>query len=377
MILKQLNIKNFRNYDDTSISLSDGINIFYGNNAQGKTNLLESIYFLSFTKSHRSFIDSNLIKNGEKFLRISGILKKNELFDTKLEITLEKDKKNIFVDGDNYKKVSDYITKMNIVIFYPEDLEIIKGAPSVRRRYLNSEISQYDSSYLVNLNNFRKIQKMRNDYLKRGSLYIDEQYLKILNDYFIDCSLEIYKARSNFIFELNQLIENIFFDLTGMHGFRLEYENNFNVQNFLEYDGDFKNDFSVKLDHSFDSEIRQGCSLIGPHKDDFTFFLDEMNLKNYGSQGQQRLSILSLKLAEVILLNKYNNDTPILLLDDVFSELDDEKKNKLLKYINQDIQTIITTTDLKNIDDSIIKNSKLFKINNGIVEIEEVDEDGK
>lgn len=377
MILKQLNIKNFRNYDDASISLSDGINIFYGNNAQGKTNLLESIYFLSFTKSHRSFIDSNLIKNGEKFLRISGVLKKNELFDTKLEITLEKDKKNIFVDGDNYKKVSDYITKMNIVIFYPEDLEIIKGAPSVRRRYLNSEISQYDSNYLVSLNNFRKIQKMRNDYLKRGSLYIDESYLKVLNDYFIDCSLEIYKARSNFIFELNQLIESIFFDLTGMHGFRIEYENNFNVQNFLEYEGNIKEDFSIKLDHCFDSELRQGCSLVGPHKDDFSFYLDEMNLRNYGSQGQQRLSILSLKLAEVILLNKYNNDTPILLLDDVFSELDDEKKNKLLKYINQDIQTIITTTDLKNIDDSIIKNSKLFKINDGIIEIEEVEEDGK
>ena len=157
MILKQLSVKNFRNYSDTNLSLSPGINIFYGNNAQGKTNLLESIYYLSFTKSHRSFIDNNLIKNGEKFLKITGIMKDNNIFDTKLEIFLNNEKKQIFIDDNLYKKVSEYISKLNIIIFYPEDLDIIKGSPNIRRRYINSEISQFDENYLVVLNNFRKV----------------------------------------------------------------------------------------------------------------------------------------------------------------------------------------------------------------------------
>ena len=167
MILKQLSVKNFRNYSSANINLSSKVNIFFGKNAQGKTNLLESIYFLSFTKSHRSFIDNTLIKNGENYLQITGILKNNSPFKTKLKIVLEKDKKSIFVDDDVYKKVGDYITKLNIIIFYPDDLDIIKGSPNIRRRYLNSEISQYDNNYLTLLNKFRKIQKMRNDYLKK------------------------------------------------------------------------------------------------------------------------------------------------------------------------------------------------------------------
>ena len=193
MILKQLSVKNFRNYSSANINLSSKVNIFFGKNAQGKTNLLESIYFLSFTKSHRSFIDNTLIKNGENYLQITGILKNNSPFKTKLKIVLEKDKKSIFVDDDVYKKVGDYITKLNIIIFYPDDLDIIKGSPNIRRRYLNSEISQYDNNYLTLLNKFRKIQKMRNDYLKKigfNSNY-DEQYFSIINDYYIDSSLKI------------------------------------------------------------------------------------------------------------------------------------------------------------------------------------------
>ena len=377
MILKQLSVKNFRNYDDANLFFSSGINIFFGNNAQGKTNLLESIYFLSFTKSHRSFIDNTLIKNNAKSLRIVGILKNKDIFDTKLEITLEKDKKNIYVDDNIYKKVSDYIAKMNIIIFYPEDLDIIKGSPNIRRRYINSEISQYDVNYLNILNNFRKIHKMRNDYLKKISMNVnyDKQYLSVINDYFINNAIKIYRMRDNFILELNKIVDSIFYDLTGMNGFRIDYKNSINISNFEDLSDDFLYDvLNEKLINSFDSEVRIGSSIIGPHKDDIEFYLGDLNLKFYGSQGQQRIAILSIKLAEVEILEKYTNDTPILLLDDVFSELDDEKKNRLLKYINQDIQAIITTTDLKNIDDDIKKNSKLFEIEDGkIIKIMEVD----
>lgn len=378
MILKQLSVKNFRNYSFANINLSSKINIFFGQNAQGKTNLLESIYFLSFTKSHRSFIDNTLIKNGEKNLKITGILKNNSPFKTKLEIVLENDKKDIFVDGDLYKKVGDYLTKLNIIIFYPDDLDIIKGSPNIRRRYLNSEISQYDSNYLILLNKFRKIQKMRNDYLKKICINnnYDEQYFSIINDYYIDSSLKIFVIRNKFIKDLNDIIENIFFDLTGLTGFRIEYKNSFNLNNFnIE---EIKDIFKEKLNNIFDSEIRVGSSLVGPHKDDIEFFLNELNLKSYGSQGQQRLAVLTIKLAEIEILKKYNSETPILLLDDVFSELDDEKKNRLLKYISKGIQTIITTTDLKNIDKKIKKRSKLFEIENGnIKRVMEEEKDGE
>ncbi|MCI8777701.1 MAG: DNA replication/repair protein RecF [Bacilli bacterium] len=378
MILKQLSVKNFRNYSFANINLSSKINIFFGQNAQGKTNLLESIYFLSFTKSHRSFIDNTLIKNGEKNLKITGILKNNSPFKTKLEIVLENDKKDIFVDGDLYKKVGDYITKLNIIIFYPDDLDIIKGSPNIRRRYLNSEISQYDSNYLILLNKFRKIQKMRNDYLKKICINnnYDEQYFSVINDYYIDSSLKIFVIRNKFIKDLNDIIENIFFDLTGLTGFRIEYKNSFNLNNFnIE---EIKDIFKEKLNNIFDSEIRVGSSLVGPHKDDIEFFLNELNLKSYGSQGQQRLAVLTIKLAEIEILKKYNSETPILLLDDVFSELDDEKKNRLLKYISKGIQTIITTTDLKNIDKKIKKRSKLFEIENGnIKRVMEEEKDGE
>ena len=235
MILKQLSVKNFRNYSDTNLSLSPGINIFYGNNAQGKTNLLESIYYLSFTKSHRSFIDNNLIKNGEKFLKITGIMKDNNIFDTKLEIFLNNEKKQIFIDDNLYKKVSEYISKLNIIIFYPEDLDIIKGSPNIRRRYINSEISQFDENYLVVLNNFRKVQKLRNDYLKKiNSFYdYDNQYLSIINDYFIKQAILIYRLRYKFINKLNEIVPSIFFDLTKLNGFHIKYINNFNIENFI------------------------------------------------------------------------------------------------------------------------------------------------
>lgn len=379
MILKQLSVKNFRNYSDTNLSLSPGINIFYGNNAQGKTNLLESIYYLSFTKSHRSFIDNNLIKNGEKFLKITGIMKDNNIFDTKLEIFLNNEKKQIFIDDNLYKKVSEYISKLNIIIFYPEDLDIIKGSPNIRRRYINSEISQFDENYLVVLNNFRKVQKLRNDYLKKiNSFYdYDNQYLSIINDYFIKQAILIYRLRYKFINKLNEIVPSIFFDLTKLNGFHIKYINNFNIENFDSIsDQELIELFLEKFERNFDSEVKFKSSMFGPHKDDIEFYLDNLNLKNYGSQGQQRLAILSIKLASVEILKQIKNDTPILLLDDVFSELDDEKKNHLLKYIDNNIQTIITTTDLKSIDNSIKKKSKLFEIENGNIICEKMEVDG-
>ena len=375
MILKELKIANFRNYKSLNIKLSDRINIIYGNNAQGKTNILESIYVLGITKSHRSFIDDDLIMNGENVSKISGNIEKNGI-NSLFEINLNKTKKKYKIDNDDIKKTSDYISNMNIIIFYPEDLEIIKGSPGIRRKFLNLELSQLYNNYYRVLSDYNKLLKIRNDYLKKmqKNIKVDENYFAIITEYLIDKAVFIYRARNKFINKLNSYASNIYYEIMHLEGFNLKYKTNLDLKDYSE--SEIKEQIKAKFESDKQLEIRLGNTLYGPHRDDFDFYLGENNLKCYGSQGQQRLAVISIKLAEIEIFKNYSKTSPILLLDDVFSELDDEKKNNLLKYIKDDIQTIITTTDLENIDDSIIKSSKLFKIEAGCVveEKEEVEE---
>ena len=370
MYLKKLKLHNFRNYDNIQLNLYKGINIIYGNNAQGKTNLLESIYVLGFTKSHRNFIDNSLIKQNQEYLTIEGIYK--DKFENKLNIYIDNKNKVLKYNGEVIKKVSDYLSLLNIIIFTPDDLEIIKGSPINRRKYLNLELSQLYSNYYVLINEYNKILKVRNEYLKK--IYkkesIDKNYLNILTNYLIDKFIMIYKMRKKYINRINEYVEKIYKDITNLSNFSIKYvpniEININDKNLKEI---LVKEYENKLNY----DIKLCSTSIGPHKDDIEFYLDDKNLKYYGSQGQQRLAILSFKLAEIEIFKKYKETTPILLLDDIFSELDDKKKNNLLKYISKNIQTIITTTDLNNLDNKLIKKSKLFNINDGsIVKIKEV-----
>lgn len=372
MFLNNINIFQFRNYDSLELSLKNGINIIYGENAQGKTNLLESIYVLALTKSHRSFIDNNLIQSGKVNSKIQGTVTDGVGLPFQLEILINQKNKKIKIDQNEIKKVSDYISKMNIVIFYPEDLELVKGSPGVRRRYMNLELSQMNSQYLNLYSEYNKILKMRNDYLKKFNkgLPIDMNYFDVINQYFIERAISIYQMRLQFINLLNKKIGNTFFKLSGINGFNLKYKASICLDN-SEPDV-LRSLFVDKLEKLKDAEKRLGITLCGPHRDDFEFYIDDKNLKSYGSQGQQRMSVLALKLSEIEIFKEQTGKMPILLLDDVFSELDDNKKNNLLYYINQNIQTIITTTDLKNIDVSILKQAKLIKIENGtIIDIKE------
>ena len=371
MYIKKLKLHNFRNYKSLVLTLTKGINIIYGENAQGKTNLLESIYVLGLTKSHRSFIDNSLINNENNYLTIEGIINNNKI-DDKLNIYIDNKNKILKYNNNNIKKVSDYLSIMNIIIFSPDDLEIIKGSPQIRRKYINLELSQLYSNYYVVLNEYNKILKIRNEYLKKinKKISVDKNYINILTGYLIDKSIMIYKMRNKFIYKINEHCNKIFKDITNLEGFSIKYQksiefdlNNSNIKDYLLEEYNKKLDYDIKL-----------CSTsLGPHKDDIEFYLQDKNLKFYGSQGQQRVAVLSLKLAEIEIFKKYKETTPILLLDDIFSELDDIKKNNLLKYISRDIQTIITTTDLNNLDNKLIKKSKLFNINNGnIIKIKEV-----
>lgn len=375
MFIKELKIVNFRNYKTLDIKLSNHINIIYGNNAQGKTNILESIYVLGITKSHRSFTLEDLIMNGETQSKISGIVEKNNM-ESLFEIILSTKKKKYMIDSDEIKKTSDYISNMNIIIFYPEDLEIIKGSPDIRRRYLNLELSQLYNNYYRVLSDYNKILKIRNDYLKKmqKGIKVDENYFMIITEYLIQKSVFIYRARNKFINKLNSYAKNIFWEIMHLEGFHLKYKTNFEFKEYSETE--IKEQLKSKFEIEKSNEIKAGNTLYGPHRDDFEFYLGNNNLKSYGSQGQQRVAVLSIKLAEIEIFKNYSKTSPILLLDDVFSELDDEKKNNLLKYINDDIQTIITTTDLENIDEAIIKKAELFKIESGSVveKLEEVKE---
>lgn len=377
MVLEQINIKQFRNYDSLELKLKNGINIIYGNNAQGKTNLLESIYVLALTKSHRSFIDNNLIQTGKTSSRIKGTIIEDGL-PIQLEITISNKSKKIRLDQDEIKKISEYISKMNIIIFYPEDLDLIKGSPGLRRRYLNSEISQLNSNYLNIYSEYNKILKMRNDYLKKinRGMTIDYSYFDIINQYFVEKAVTIYQERKRFINKVNQYSAKIFKNLSGLDDFIIKYKTNISMENTDTMV--LKNLLFEKLNRVNETEIKLGMTMIGPHRDDFEFYINDKNLKLYGSQGQQRMAILSLKLSEIDIFKEIKKTMPILLLDDVFSELDDQKKNNLLSYIDQDIQTIITTTDLKNIDSKILEKSKLIKINEGkIIDIHEEELYGK
>lgn len=359
MFIKSIYLNKFRNYDQLKIDFKNGINIIVGDNGQGKTNLLESIYVLGLTKSHRSFIDNNLVKEGESKSIIQGIIEQENI-STKYEVEIGNNK-ILKIDNDKIKKITDYISNINIIIFYPDDLEIIKGSPNLRRRYINLEISQLCSNYMNILNDYNKLLKMRNDYLKNNN--IDDNYLNIITNYLIEKATQIILMRKKFIDRLNEIVPKIYEDISELNNFSIKYKccikiNEYSEKKILEKLKNISEEIKT-------TEIKYKTTLFGPHKDDIEFYLNNYNLKLYGSQGQQRMAILALKLAEIEIFKKYKNTLPILLLDDVFSELDDKKKNNLLNYINENIQTIITTTDLNNINNNIVKKSNIIEIFNG------------
>lgn len=366
MILTKINLLNFRNFKKLNLKFNHGINIFVGNNAQGKTNILESIYILAVTKSHRLNIENTLIRQGQEIAKIKGTIKEGRVCRD-LEINLNKIQKKVFVNQTEIRKIVDYITNLNVIIFTPDDLEIIKSSPQIRRNLLNIEISQISRFYIQIYNEYNKILKNRNEYLK--TIYInhlgDYSYLNILNEKLIDRAVKIYLQRFNFLKRINDKIDYIYKNIAGVSGLRIIYEPNIDIQEFNEEN--IRQEMLRKMKNNQNRELIQGKTLYGPHRDDFSFYLGDNNLKLFGSQGQQRLAVIAFKIAEIEIFKEDTKTSPILLLDDIFSEIDKKKKNNLLKYIENDIQTIITTTDLKDIQKKVLNNAKIFEVRDGIV----------
>ena len=361
MFFKTLELQNFRNYDNLNLKLDPHINIIVGRNGQGKTNIIESLYYIAYLKSHRISDDNILIKNDKKAFRIKAKLKRESLLD---EIKIEQDNENkmVFFNQTEMLKKGEYLELINVILFEPTNLEILKGSPNIRRDFLNDAISQINSNYYNVLNDFNRLLKMRNEFLKSKRNNVD--YLDTLDKYYVEKALIIYQMRSKYISKINEFISDIYKNIMNIPNLRIEYKSFYEK---IKDESDLKAALLKEMKNNYDKEKYLGITIEGPQKDDFIFVTDDKNLKEYGSQGQQRGAVISLKFAEAEIVKKYKNVVPVFLLDDVFSELDGIRKNNLLKYITSEYQVILTTTDIAKISKKIISEAQIIKIENGII----------
>jgi len=362
MKINDLSLYNFRNYEEAHLNFDENINIFIGKNGSGKTNLLESIFVLAVTKSHRAYIEKTLINNNKVMMKIVGEIS-TKSSNKKLEMVLNSKGKRVSINNVGIKKISNYISNFDVILFCPDDLELIKGSPNQRRRFLNIEIGQLDNKYFKYLNEYNILIKNRNEYLKTITFNkYDNKYLEILNKQIIDKALIIYKYRFSFIKNINDKI-NLIYNRISKGNINIEYKNSCDI---TEYDKEkLSGILFKKLNNNLRKEIAQGNTLYGPHKDDFEVYIDENNARDYGSQGQQRLLVLCIKISEISIFKEETGEYPVLLLDDVFSELDITKRNKVVSFLNKKMQVFITSTDIKNISKKILKDAKIFSIKDG------------
>jgi len=363
MEISSLKLLNFRNYESLEINFSNKTNIIYGQNGMGKTNLVEAIYILGLTKTFRLGNENVVIKKGKNIAKVEGLIKDNIINNHK--IIISDSGKRIKINNNKVNKISDYITKVNIILFNPDDLKMIKDTPMTRRKLLNIEISSIDNTYLVYLTNYNKVLKQRNAYLKALNKkdIKESDFLNILTDQLIDIGLKIVKIREDFINEINSYIEDIYFKITHKGHLKLKYKSDFK--------GKSASTLRAMYHKNISREIIMGKTLYGPHHDDIEFIVDNEVVKEYSSVGEQKNSIISYKFAVIKYIEEHLKKKPILILDDLFSELDTEKINNILDLIDNEMQTFITTTEIDNVDKDLLIKAKIFKVMNGLVIEEE------
>lgn len=355
MVIETLELSNFRNYDTLFIELDSGINIFYGDNAQGKTNILESIYLCGTTKSYRGSKDKEMIQfqKEESHIRMSVVKKE---IPCRIDMHLKRNKaKGIAINGVPIKKASELFGMVNMVFFSPEDLNIIKDGPSERRKFIDIELCQLNKVYLSELSSYQHVLNQRNKLLKDISFSPDlRSTLDVWDEQLIHYGERIIFEREQFIEELNHIILDIHKNLTGEKEIlNISYEPNVSSENF-----------AALLKENREKDLKFKLTSTGPHRDDMCVTVNGIDIRKYGSQGQQRTAALSLKLSEIYLVKKRIKDTPVLLLDDVLSELDSSRQNYLLKSIH-DIQTLITCTGLDDFVNNRFKINKVFQVVDG------------
>ena len=362
MEISSIKLLNFRNYETLEMNFSPRLNIIYGNNGMGKTNLIEAIYILGLTKTFRFGSEDVVIKKGKVIAKVEGLIKDKVL--NNYRIVISPTGKRIKIDNNKISKISDYITKIIIVLFNPDDLKMLKDTPMTRRRLLNIEISSISSLYLNNLTNYQKVLKQRNSYLKslNKKQSSGTPFLEVLTDQLIDLGLKIVKTREEFVQDINNYIGDIYKSITNKGNLTLNFKS--------EYKGKTKEILKKLYQKNISREIMFGKTLFGPHHDDIEFFIDKEVVREYSSVGEQKNTIIAFKLAEIKNIINKKNQKPILLLDDLFSELDNEKINNIINLIDKEMQTFITTTEISNVNPKLLENSRIFHIINGCIKEE-------
>ncbi|TWT26994.1 DNA replication/repair protein RecF [Planomicrobium sp. CPCC 101110] len=368
MRIDRLELFNYRNYESLDLSFSPEINVFIGENAQGKTNIMESLYVLSMAKSHRASNDKELIRWETDYGKIKADVYR-KYGKLPLEITLSKKGKSAKVNHLEQRRLSDYIGQLNVVMFAPEDLNLVKGSPQVRRRFIDMEIGQISPLYLHDLLTYQKLLKQRNHILKQnyGKKSIDDVMFDVYTEQFIEAAVKIIRKRYQFMDLLQKWAEPIHQGISrGLEQLQIRYQpisglkpewTSEEMASFLEQ----------KLAEVRKRELERGLTLVGPHRDELQFFVNGYDVQTYGSQGQQRTTALSLKLAEIELIKQEVGEAPVLLLDDVLSELDDYRQSHLLNTIKGSVQTFVTTTSVEGIQHETIQSARLFEVSKGTV----------
>ena len=372
MKIKSLKLLYFRNYLSTNIEVHPSLNVLVGNNANGKTNIIESIFCLALGKSYRTKSDSECIMFGETATAMSCIVNKN---DRELDIMLgiNNKGKSAKIAGIKKTKLTDFVGELNVVLFSPEDLQIVKGSPALRREFMNREFYQFSRIYHKYYLMYQHLLKQRNSYLKDMRKNPKDEmslaYLETLTSQLVKVALYITKERVSFVRDISKLTyKNMLNISNGQETLKIKYKSSvldaLNIAEINDESFTEENLTKVMMKKSFD-DIMRGSTKIGPQHDDLEFYINDLDAKMYASQGQQRSIVLSLKLAEINYLKEKTGTYPVLLLDDVLSELDKNRQLKLLDAINENVQTFITTPSISDIKEDLLKKAKVFKIESG------------
>ena len=360
MKIDDLKLLNFRSYSSLYLKFNDKLNIIYGMNGAGKTNIIEAIYALSLTKSFRTNNDNLMIMKDKNVTKIEANILNSD--KKNYQLILQNHDKKVKINNIKIDKLSDYVANIFMILFNPDDLRIIKDAPALRRKLLNIELSQLDRNYVLYLNGYNKILKQRNIYLKE--MYINgtlsKNYLDIMTEKLIDYGLKIYEIRNKFIEGISNNISENFKKIFESGKLSIKYISDFN---------DKKENLIKKYQNNLKKDLFLGKTTLGIHRDDIDFSLNDMSLKDCGSEGQQKNALIAFKLSEIDLVKNIKGYYPILIFDDLSSELDKNKINNILSMFDDKVQTFITTTNIDFFNDSILNKSTLIKVDNSEVEV--------
>lgn len=372
MYLKNIDLRHFRNYEKLTLAFSPRINVLLGRNAQGKTNLLEAIYFLAMTKSHRTSNDHELLQFKAHHGQVKGEVQR-EQGPVKLQLDLSAQGKKALINHIEQARLSQYVGQMNVILFAPEDLDLVKGAPSVRRRFIDMEFGQIDPQYLYALTKYHAVLKQRNQYLKllAHKEAHDRLYLDVLSEQLAEWGSRVIVMRQRFITELEHYAQ-VVHEQISQHNEKLTFDYKCSVKDFSDMSvTELKEKMVAEYHNLQTNELKRGVTLLGPHRDDLRFLVNGQSVHTYGSQGQQRTTALAVKLAEIDVMKDQTGEYPLLLLDDVLSELDGQRQTHLLKAIQDRVQTFLTTPDMSSIAKKLIKQPRVLRIEDGQVTVEE------